>query len=58
MPKLDHIVLRPNIRAILNILPLSTISKFFKQQFSLKKPESLLYLAIVFMFLFFVYITL
>jgi len=46
MPKLDHVIIRPNIRAILNILPILTITKFFKKLFSFKKPESLLYLAL------------
>ena len=49
MPKLDHVIIRPNIRAILNILPILTITKFFKKLFSfvlIKKPESIIYLAL------------
>ena len=49
MPKLDHVIIRPNIRAILNILPILTITKFFKKLFSfvlIKKSESIIYLAL------------
>ena len=46
MPKLDHVIIRPNIRAILHILPILTITKFVKKLFSFKKPESIIYLAL------------
>jgi len=40
MPKLDNIILRPNLRAIKNVLPIVAISKF------VKKPINLIYLAV------------
>jgi thiol-disulfide isomerase/thioredoxin len=40
MPKLDHIIIIPNLRAIKNVLPILAISKF------VKKPKTLLYLAL------------
>ena len=40
MPKLDHIVLRPNLRTIKNVLPILAISKF------VKKPINVIYLAL------------
>lgn len=40
MPKLDNIILRPNLRASKNVLPIVAISKF------VKKPINLIYLAV------------
>ena len=40
MPKLDHTILRPNLRTIKNVLPILAISKF------VKKPINLIYLAL------------
>ena len=40
MPKLDHIILRPNLRTIKNVLPILAISKF------VKKPINVIYLAL------------
>ena len=40
MPKLDNIILRPNLRTIKNVLPIVAISKF------VKKPINLIYLAV------------
>lgn len=46
MPKLDHVIIKPNIRAILHILPIVAISKF------VKKPINLIYLAVALVLLY------
>jgi len=46
MPKLDHIIIIPNLRAIKNVLPIGAISKF------VKKPINLIYLAVVLVLLY------
>ena len=46
MPKLDHIIIIPNLRAIKNVLPIGAISKF------VKKPTNLIYLAVVLVLLY------
>ena len=52
MPKLDNIILRPNLRAIKNVLPIVAISKF------VKKPINLIYLAfgLVLLYVIFYYV--
>jgi len=46
MPKLDNVILRPNLRALKDILPIGAISKF------VKKPINLIYLALVLVLLY------
>jgi|UniRef100_A0A6C0CD13 thiol-disulfide isomerase/thioredoxin len=46
MPKLDNIIIRPNLRALKDVLPIGAISKF------VKKPINLIYLAIVLVLLY------
>jgi len=46
MPKLDNIILRPNLRALKDVLPIGAISKF------VKKPINLIYLALVLVLLY------
>jgi thiol-disulfide isomerase/thioredoxin len=46
MPKLDHVIIIPNLRAIKNVLPILAISKF------VKRPINLIYLALVLVFLY------
>jgi protein disulfide-isomerase A6 len=46
MPKLDHVIIIPNIRALKDILPIVAISKF------VKKPINLIYLALVLVLLY------
>lgn len=46
MPKLNHVIIRPNLCAIKNVLPIVAISKF------VKKPINLIYLALVLILLY------
>jgi thiol-disulfide isomerase/thioredoxin len=46
MPKLDNVIIRPNLRALKDVLPIGAISKF------VKKPINLIYLALVLVFLY------
>lgn len=46
MPKLDHVIIIPNLRAIKNVLPIVAISKF------VKKPINLIYLAVALVLLY------
>jgi hypothetical protein len=46
MPKLDNVILRPNLRALKDVLPIGAISKF------VKKPINLIYLALVLVLLY------
>jgi len=46
MPKLDHVIIRPNLRALKDVLPIGAISKF------VKKPINLIYLALALVLLY------
>jgi thiol-disulfide isomerase/thioredoxin len=46
MPKLDNVIIRPNLRALKDVLPIGAISKF------VKKPINLIYLALVLVLLY------
>jgi thiol-disulfide isomerase/thioredoxin len=46
MRKLDHIIIRPNLRVLKDVLPIGAISKF------VKKPINLIYLALVLVLLY------
>jgi thiol-disulfide isomerase/thioredoxin len=46
MPKLNNVILRPNLRALKDVLPIGAISKF------VKKPINLIYLALALVLLY------